>query len=135
MPTGHEVRDWHVIDTYDDIFDNYRQFGPFPTRDEAVAWATEHGKRFAHAIVRAFVPAALAILLASPAHAAPPTFELPLHPPDTYLAGCAITSYDDGSRLAECDEDGAVLVFDVDGNRWVNEKNAPIRAAGWYVLE
>lgn len=79
--------------------------------------------------------AALALILTSPAHAATPTFQHPVHPPAAYLAGCAITSYDDGSRLAECPEDGAVLVWDGDGQHWVNEAGAPIRAAGWYVLE
>lgn len=64
-----------------------------------------------------------------------PTFAHPVYPPDDYLAGCAIAHYDDGSRYAECPEDGAVLVYDADGNRYVNESGAPIHGAGWYVLE
>lgn len=86
-------------------------------------------------ITKAVIAAALALILTTPAHAAPPTFQHPVHPPDTYLAGCAITTYDDGSRVAECPEDGAALVFDADGNRFINDAGAPIRAQGWYVLE
>lgn len=98
-------------------------------------WFSERMRELPARIIAVGAAAAIALILASPAHATPPTFELPVHPPDAYLAGCDIMVHDDGSRLAECPEDGAVLLYDVDGQRFVNEAGAPIRASGWYVLE
>ena len=78
---------------------------------------------------------ALALTLTT-AHAAPPTWDTPVHPTDAYLSGCAITTRENGSRRAECDEDGMVLVDDADGQRWVNDAGAPLRAPhNWYVAQ
>lgn len=53
-----------------------------------------------------------------------------------YSASCTITrSWEDGSAVAYCTEDGASYVFDPDGQIYQNSAGVPLYPAGWYPCE
>lgn len=70
-------------------------------------------------------------------NASTPTWDHPVFPTDAYLSGCEVRqSVDDGTRIAECPEDGAVYVWDADGQVWINDAGTPLRAPhNWYVVK
>ena len=51
-----------------------------------------------------------------------------------YNAGCTIThTWEDGSALAYCPEDGETWVYDPDGQPVPGIADNPVRTPGWYV--
>lgn len=69
-------------------------------------------------------------------HAPYGTQEWPYIGTPEYSRSCSIIDfYDDGWATAYCTEDGAMYVYDVDGQTSPNTAGVPVRQPGWYAVE